>query len=348
MCMSSVELLSDAVSRGVFPCGALAVVHGGKACFHSSGFSDEYAMPPQHVLFDLASLSKVVSTTMLAMRLVDDGTLALDAPVAASLPDFLDCDSEHREWRRRITPRMLLAHCGGFPAGQPFWKSGVTEPEEKRRLVRTSPLASEPCSVTLYSDIGMMIVGQIVERLSGTPLDVLAHERVFSPLGMARTCYNPPDTSQCVATEEKAEEKGTYWRGIVHDENARWLGGVAGHAGVFSCTEDLAKLCAVLLDGGDGFVSRRTFDEFTRKANLVAGSSRCLGWDGWSEGCAGGSKASPDSFGHTGFTGTSLWIDRKNDIAVVLLTNAVHPHRECKSNGYFKRRNEIHTACYIL
>ena len=168
------------------------------------------------------------------------------------------------------------------------------------------------------------------------------------PLGMERTCYNPTDISVCVPTEEKADEPGVFWRGTVHDENARWLGGVAGHAGVFSCAEDLAKMCKMLLAGGYGFVSNETFMMFTRKAGIVEGSSRCLGWDGYSDGCAGGSKASKNSFGHTGFTGTSLWIDIENDIAVVLLTNAVHPHRECKANGYFRIRNEIHTSCYEI
>ncbi|MBQ7652421.1 MAG: beta-lactamase family protein [Victivallales bacterium] len=328
------------------PCGVLAMVHGGETRFASAGLPCEISCGPECALFDLASLSKVVSTTALAMLLVDDGDLDLDAPICNYLPDFLEFDLEHEAWRRRLTTRMLLAHCGGLPAGLPFWKSGVTRTEEKRGLVRRTALSGEPGGGALYSDIGMMLVGQIIERITGEALDVSARRRVFIPLGMERTCYNPADVSVCVPTEEKAEEPGVFWRGIVHDENARWLGGVAGHAGVFSCAEDLARMCSMLLRGGDGFVSGGTFRTFTRKAGLVEGSSRCLGWDGYSAGCAGGDKASPDSFGHTGFTGTSLWIDIDNDVAVVLLTNAVHPHRECKSHGYFRVRNEIHTSCY--
>ena len=338
--------LEEAVGQGVFPCGVLAVVGRGDVRYASAGLPETFPAMPEHAMFDLASLSKVVATTSLAMLLTDEGRLDIEAPVASYLSDFLDFDKEHEAWRRKVSVRMLLAHCGGFPPWLPFWKRDLESIEAKRRLVRESPLESEPGSVTSYSDIGMMLVGQIIERISGAPLEVFAKDKVFTPLGMTRTCYNPSEAALCVPTEEKADAPGCYWQGVVHDENARWLDGVAGHAGVFSCAEDLSKLCTMLLNGGDGFISRRTFDEFTRKANLVAGSSRSLGWDGWSEGCAGGSKASPDSFGHTGFTGTSLWVDRENDIAVILLTNAVHPHRECKANGYFKCRNEIHTACY--
>ena len=346
--MTAEETLGDAVARGIMPCGVVAIVHGGTARFMNAGFPREQSVSPECTLFDLASLSKVVSTTTLAMLLVDGGDLDLDAPIGVYLPEFLECDLEHVAWRRKLTTRMLLAHCGGLPAGLPFWKSGVTPPDEKRRLVLGTALSCEPGSVALYSDIGMMILGQIIEKLAGEPLDGLARRRVFMPLGMERTCYNPADVSVCVPTEEKADAPGTYWRGIVHDENARWLGGVAGHAGVFSCAEDLAKMCAMLLKVGEGFVSGSTFRMFTRKAGLVEGSSRCLGWDGYSVGCAGGDKASPNSFGHTGFTGTSLWIDIDNDIAVVLLTNAVHPHRECKANGYFRVRNDIHASCYEI
>ncbi len=345
--MTPDESLTAAVSHGVFPCGVLAVVHGdGRTRFFSAGISDDFPARPEHVLFDLASLSKVVSTAMLAMLLVEGGELELDAPVVSYLPDYLDYDIEHRAWRSKATVRMLLAHCGGLPAGMPFWRSGIMEAEEKRLLVRRTPLANEPGSVALYSDIGMMLVGQMIERITGETLDVLANRRVFVPLGMEKTCYNPSDSSVCVPTEEKSEEPGVFWRGTVHDENARWLGGVAGHAGVFSCAEDLAKMGRMLLKGGAGFVSGWTFRMFTQKAAIVEGSSRCLGWDGYSSGCAGGVKASPRSFGHTGFTGTSFWIDIDNEIAVVLLTNAVHPRRECKANGYFKWRNEIHASCY--
>jgi len=334
--MTPEEILENAVVNGIVPCGVLALVHDGDVRFASAGFPCEEDCRPECALFDLASLSKVVSTAMLAMLLVDDGDLDLDAPVCEYLQDFLECDFEHESMRRKVSTRMLLAHCGGFPAGLPFWKSGVTQADEKRRLVRSAALASEPCSVAVYSDIGMMLVGQIIERITGHTLDVLASQRIFMPLGMERTCYNPADASVCVPTEERTDAPGVFWRGIVHDENARWLGGIAGHAGVFSCAEDLAGMCAMLLKSGEGFVSGGTFRMFTRKAGLVGGSS----------GCAGGEKASPNSFGHTGFTGTSLWIDIDNDVGVLLLTNAVHPHRECKANGYFRVRNEIHTSCY--
>ena len=343
------KLLEDALEHGIFSCGVLAtVLYSGETCIVGGGIPPTCPAAAERVLFDLASLTKAVATTSLAMLLVDEGLLDIDAPVSEYLPDFLDCDHDHAKWRGMVTSRMLLAHCGGFSAGHPFWKSGVDGHEEKLRLVRQSPLANEPGTVATYSDIGMMVVGQLIERLTGQGLDRLSAEKVFAPLGMSSTCFNPSDASVCIPTEEIADAPGRFWQGVVHDENARWLGGVSGHAGLFSCAGDLAKFCKMLLNGGNSLFSPSVFDMFTRKARLVDGSSRCLGWDGYSEGCAGGARASEHSFGHTGFTGTSLWADRDNGIAVVLLTNAVHPHRECKSNGYFRRRNEIHTACYDM
>lgn len=343
---SAEALLESSVSEGIFECGVLGIVNAyGES--HFCGYGLPEGVTETTALFDLASLSKVVATTSIAMRLVDEKRLDLDTPVNEYLPDFADGQASQKNWRMAVTPRMLLSHCAGFKPGHPFWKSENGSLEERKKMVRQSPLETLPGTVTTYSDIGMMIMGQIMERLTNKPLDVLAKNMVFSPLGMNSTCYNPKDIQHCIETEEQANNPGTFWKGVVHDENARWLGGVAGHAGVFSSVGDLAKLCRMLLEAGRGFVSEKVFDIFTAKAKIVADSSRCLGWDGWSQGCAGGTYASPNSFGHTGFTGTSIWIDPQNDIAVILLTNAVKPHRECKTaNGYFKRRNEIHSLCY--
>jgi CubicO group peptidase (beta-lactamase class C family) len=135
--------------------------------------------------------------------------------------------------------------------------------------------------------------------------------------------------------------------GIVHDENARWFGGVAGHAGLFAPAADLARLAACFLRHGEGFVEPPTLQHFVRPANIVPNSSRCLGWHGIDEKCSGGRHLAPGSYGHTGFTGTSLWIDPQNDRFVVLLANAVHPKRECKSQGFFAWRRVIHEAVYL-
>ena len=331
-------MLDEAVSGRIFPCGVLMRLNrGGNPEYYCAG-STQYGggfVPNATSLFDLASLTKVIATTPLAMLLFEAGNLDLDRPVASWLADFEAAD--HPEWRARITPRMLLAHSAGFVPSLPFHRTfaGMGDRAEKQRLVRHGTLQSPPNAKTAYSDIGMMVMGQVVEAILKKHLDMAAKELLFAPLGMEDTGFKPIASSRCVPTEEIAERPGEYWQGIVHDENARWLGGVSAHAGLFSCARDLALFARMLLAGGAPlFPSGRTLELFTSPANLVPGSERCLGWTQWSK--------MPGAFGHTGFTGISLWIDMTKGIATLLLTNAVHPHRECKQNGYFAWRDRLH------
>ena len=341
MCAVAAEIqscLERAVSGHIFPCGVLMRLKRGGApeycCAGRSQYGGGFAADATS-LFDLASMTKVVATTPLAMLLYEAGSLDLDRPVSRWLPDFEDGD--HPEWRARITPRMLLAHCGGFAPFFPFHQSyaAVCNGDEKRRIVRHAALQSPPCAEAVYSDIGMMVMGQVVERILGKTLDLAAKELLFTPLGMDETGYNPHEGRRCIPTEEKKESAGEYWRGIVHDENARWLNGVSGHAGLFSSGRDLSLFARMLLEGGMPlFRSRETLALFAAPANLVQGSERCLGWTQWSK--------LPGAYGHTGFTGVSLWVDANRGSATLLLTNAVHPHRECKQNGYFHWRDRLH------
>ena len=334
--------LDEATAKRIFPCGVLMRMRQGNPpaffCSGKSVYGDGGFKPDEHSRFDLASLTKVVATTTLTMLLFEEGCLDLDKPVSTWLPDFMDGD--HPEWRAVITPRMLLAHTSGFVPFLSFHRTyeRVSSRQEKQRLVRLAPLHSAPNTETVYSDIGMMVMGQIVETILHQRLDAAAQNLVFKPLEMFDTGFNPRNLAPCVPTEEKTDAPGHYWTGIVHDENARWLDGVSGHAGLFSTAADLTRFADLLLENGRPLLhSPHTLPLFASPANLLPDSTRCLGWTHWS--------AIPCSFGHTGFTGISLWIAPKQGIATLLLTNAVHPHRVCKQNGYFEVRDHLHALC---
>jgi CubicO group peptidase (beta-lactamase class C family) len=208
--------------------------------------------------------------------------------------------------------------------------------EAKRRALEevfALPLESSPGTATVYSDLGILLLGEILERLSGLPLDDLARERIFGPLGMTQTRYRPgSDLLPRIAPTENDPWRGRMVHGEVHDENAAALGGVAPHAGLFSTAGDLAVFAQFLLDGGVSCDARLlrgdTVKLFTSRAERVPGSSRALGWDTPSEQSSAGRYFSAFSFGHTGYTGTSLWLDPKRDLFAVLLTNRVHPTRD--------------------
>ncbi|MBQ6472287.1 MAG: beta-lactamase family protein [Victivallales bacterium] len=319
------------------PCACVAVIRRGESPrFYSAGEANGLPVSP-HSFFDLASLTKVVCTTTVAMVLADRHLLDLDAPVSAWLPGF------EEGVRRLVTPQLLLAHCAGFPAGKPYHRlyPDVNQ-AQALALVRETPLEYTPRAATVYSDLGMIVLGQILEKIGQASLAQLAEELVFAPLQMHHTRFCPDATQgHFVPTEEIAESSGTYWTGAVHDETARWLGGCAGHAGLFSTAEDLARFGDFLLAGGAPLVSPGTFAQFTRPAGLVPGSTRCLGWDAPSPELSAEVGASPGAFWHTGFTGTALWCDPTAGTVIVLLTNAVHPRRSRKQQGYFPWRNRL-------
>jgi CubicO group peptidase (beta-lactamase class C family) len=270
--------------------------------------------------FDLASLTKVMATTPLAMRQAEAGLLSLDAPVGTWLNGW------DIEPRRQVRIRHLLDHSSGLPAHAPLWERAKGR-SEFERAIGSLPLEHAPGARSVYSDLGFILLGFILEDVARAPLD-----RQFEPLAalLGEVGFTPPPALfDRIAPTEDDPWRGRVLRGDVHDENAAALGGVAAHAGLFGTAASVAALARLVL---------RTFDEetplgtpklmrrFTARSS-VPGSSRALGWDTMLPTSSCGTRMSPSSIGHTGFTGTSLWIDIERDVYVVLLTNRVHPTR---------------------
>lgn len=321
-------VMARALADSAFP-GAIAVVgnRDGILLTHAVGRLDrsDSTPPDERTLWDMASLTKVVALTSVLMSLVDDGRLKLDAPVQRYVPEFTG------RWKGRVTVRHLLTHSSGLPAWRPLYKE-ATSPADALALAIATPLDTVPGVRMAYSDLGAIILGEIARRLTRTSLDRYAAQRIFARAGMVET-YFRPDTSlyRRTAPTEFDPWRQRQLRGEVHDENAFALGGVSGHAGLFSTANDLARFARAYLNGGllDGqrIWSPRTIAEFTRVQNAKL-SHRALGWETANGSNSGGRFMSAEAFGHTGFTGTSLWIDPANDVFVILLSNRVNPTRE--------------------
>jgi beta-N-acetylhexosaminidase len=323
-------LMEEQISKRAFPGAALAVGHRGNLVFQKGyGKLDYSAKAPavtNGTIYDLASLTKVVTATTLAMQLYELGQLKLEHPVSRYFPGFTG------DGREKITIRHLLTHTSGLPAHLPLYKELKGKPAFLEEILQV-PLESAPGTKAVYSDLGLILLGDIIEKLSARPLDELAAARIFQPLGMTQTFFNPkPKWKKIVAPTENDPWRGRLLRGEVHDENAFAMGGVSAHAGLFGNTSDLAVFCQMLLNGGiynhRRIVRRGTLEKFAVRQNFPEGSSRALGWDTPSNGSSAGSLLSPEAFGHTGFTGTSAWIDPTRQLFVILLTNRVHPTRE--------------------
>jgi CubicO group peptidase (beta-lactamase class C family) len=355
--LAAVDAVVDrAVLARAFPGGVLALVRRGGPprvkAFGRLSYDEAAAPAAPDTIYDLASLTKVVVTTTLAMMLVDEGRFDLDARVSGFFPAFRGGAKD------QVTLRHLLTHSGGLAWWGPLYKELKGKAAYLERIA-SMELAYAPGSKAVYSDLGVILLGDVVERLAGAPLGELARARVLDPLGMRDTLYNP-DASLVprIAPTENDPWRGRVLRGEVHDENAAALGGIAPHAGLFGTAPDLARFAAMLLGEGraDGtrLVSRATLELFTERAGVPA-ASRALGWDtpadesgrrssvpgepGYS---SAGSLLSARSFGHTGFTGTSIWTDPERGLAVVLLTNRVHPTRE--NNKIRAVRSEVADA----
>ncbi len=329
---SLAPLLDSAVAAGAAPGAVVAVSSRGARFLYGTGHIalDDPTRPDGRTVYDMASLTKVIVTTTLAMMAVQEGRLDLDAPVQRYLPEFRGPGKE------RVTIRHLLTHSSGLRADRPLWRE-TPNADSALRLVNATPLDTQPGARMVYSDLGAIVLGEVVERVLGGGLDRLARDRIFRPLGMRSSRFRPPESwlPRIAPTEYDTAWRKRIVRGEVHDEKAAWLGGVAGHAGLFSSAEDLLNFGEWLLGRVSGrpegdqhpAISSSIAREFTRRQNLVPGSSRALGWDTPASGSSAGSLLDPSSFGHTGFTGTSLWIDPSRDLVIVLLTNRVHPTR---------------------
>ena len=341
------SLMNNAIKDSVFPGAVLLVAKRGRVILHKPYGRQTYdknGIPvTTESMFDLASVTKVVGTTSAAMILYDEGKLDLDAPVTRYLPQFGNHGKE------KITVRNLLLHNSGLPAWIPFYKKLKT-PKQVIDSIMNVSLDFPPGAKYQYSDLGMITLQKIIEKITGTTIDKFLKKRVFKPLGMNHTMYNPPPKYwyYCMPTE-----RDNYWRmeqmkGKVHDEAAYLLGGVAGHAGLFSTASDVAKLVYTVLNkgryGDKQIFKASTVENWTTKQ--TSQSSRGLGWDTKSpQHSSAGHYFSMHSFGHTGFTGTSVWADKDNDLFVVLLTNRVYPTR--KNRKIIKFRPVIHDAIFL-
>jgi CubicO group peptidase (beta-lactamase class C family) len=357
------SLILKALADSAAPGAALAIGRRGSLVrlrgYGTLDWVDDRPVSPA-TLFDLASLTKVVGTATAAMLLEADGKLELDAPVVRYLPWWAGRDDR----KRAVTVRQLLLHRSGLVAFRPWFRDHAG-PAEYREALSDERLEYDPGTRTLYSDMGFLTLGMVLEAAAGMPLDSLLATRAWGPLGMDDTRFRPgPELLPRIApTELDTLWRRQHVRGRVHDENADAFGGVAGHAGLFSTAWDLAIFADLMLSGGVApactpavrsgvpctrprseplrLLPEETVRRWTTRA--AAGASYALAWD-TPEGpnSSAGDYFSARAFGHTGFTGTSIWIDPELDLYVVLLTNRVNPSRD--NQRHVALRRAVHDA----
>ena len=326
------EIVDLAIRQDGIPGAVVLIGHNGRTIFEKAyghrSLQPELEPMTIDTQFDLASLTKVVATTPAIMLLAQNGKIQLKDPIAKYLPEF------GQSGKQDVTFRQILTHYSGLP---PFFQIPKKESLTKNQLFKkiyNATLLSKPGKEFIYSDLGFILLGKVIEKKTGQRLECFVKSNFFSPLRMSDTGFLPcPQNSQSIAPTEKLAT-GMFLRGQVHDPIATLLGGVAGHAGIFSTARDLARFCQMLLNEGllDG---KRVLNVesvrkmISRQSPLGKKNIRGLGWDIQSSySSLKGSYFSPDSYGHTGFTGTSLWIDPNIQTFVVLLTNRVHPNRQ--------------------
>lgn len=349
-------IIESAIAAKVTPGAALAIGRNGQLVrLRGYGRTDYRVNAPRvspHTIYDLASLTKPLATTTAAMLLVQDGLLDVNRPLLHYFPEWRGLDD-----RARMTARHLLTHTSGLPAGGPLTGVGT----DRSRAIATLgavPLRARPGVQTQYSDYGMILLGVLVERLSGEPMDAFLDARVFQPLGLTDTGFNPlrwnpsslrlasfggPDLLARIAPTERTAARG-HIHGTVHDPIAHRLGGVAGHAGLFGSAHDLAVYADMLLSGGVASGLQLLDPVLLRDfVQPHAGTSRfALGWERARDGNSSAGAFPLSAYGHTGFTGTSMWLDPERNLYVVLLTNRLNPNS--REQRHVRLRRDIHTA----
>ena len=323
------SLIAAGIADRAAPGAAVAIGRNGSLIklqgYGKLDYRAGFASVTDSTIYDLASLTKVIGVTSATMMLIDDGRIDLDAPLSRYLPELLQYPDKHA-----ITVRNILLHNAGFRAYGPLFRTRQGR-EQYLQGIAEMPLEYATGTRTTYSDFGPILLGIAIERLTGQTLDAFLNDRLFQPLGMTDTYFNPSPSllPRIAPTEVDTTFRRRQLHGSVHDENAFAIGGVSGHAGLFSSARDVSKFAQMLLNGGyyDGrrYISPATIALFTKRHTET--SSRALGWDTpapSSSGEAFGSRA----FGHTGFTGTSMWMDPESGVFLILLTNRVNPTRE--------------------
>lgn len=322
-------VVQKAVSDSVFPGASLAVLYKGEVVFHKAfgrmTYEAQSSPADTTTMYDLASLTKAVVTTSIAMQLIERDSLSLQAPVSRYLPDF------PKNGKTTVTIEQLMRHTSGLRA-HTFFAKKCTSPEELFRAIDADTLLTPPGTTTLYSDLNFMLLGRIIEKITDNNLETNFHKRFAMPLGMKSTMFNPP---QSIIWKIAPVEKDRLWtlnvqRPLVNDQNAALLGGIAGHAGLFSTTGDLLEMIKMIMQNGT-LNHRNYFRPATLKKFLTRTEyPRALGWDLRSADghSSAGDYFSNASYGHLGYTGTSIWVDPDRELAVILLSNRVYPTSE--------------------
>lgn len=334
-------LISDGIAAPVTPGAVLAVAMGGQliALKAFGRFTYDKNAPQVHAdtVFDLASVTKAVATTTIAMLLHQRGQLSLNRKVRDFFREF------HDGGKQDVSVAMLLSHSSGLPAYEKLFLRCRTR-EELVGAAAAAPLAYPAGTRSEYSDLGFILLGEILARIAGEPLDAFANREIFQPLGMHSAQYCPAPTSRetIPPTQDDKDFRHRVIQGEVDDENASVMGGVAGHAGLFSNAADLALFAECLLRGGAPILQSETLRLFTTRRNFPQGTTFALGWDTPSSPSQSGTHLSSRAFGHLGFTGTSLWIDPDRKLSITLLTNRTWPDRQ--SQAIKQLRPAVHDA----
>src|SRR5579862_1076085 len=335
------EVIDDAIHDHAFPGAVVAIGYKNQLDLHAFGhFTYDASSPADtpNTIFDLASITKPFATVTSIMMLAEQDRLDVNLPLSRYLPEWLAAASKdpNPTWRANVTVRQVMLHTAGLPAVRKFFEQIPPTKPNKDELVAkvlAEPLEYQPGTKVEYSDLGMILMGEVVERLTGQTLDEFAKENIFEPLALKHTMFKPAKTlrAEIAPTEDDEAYRHRQIQGEVHDENAYAMGGVAGHAGAFSTAGDLAVFAQMLLNGGiyahHKLLKRATIDEFTTRVDIGT-SARTMGWDVPVGPSSSGKYFSLESYGHTGFTGTSIWIDPEKQLFVILFTNRVYPTRE--------------------
>ena len=337
------ELIRQAITDRVFPAASVAITqHGNLVGLKAFGhFTYEPNSPEATTatVFDLASVTKVVATTSMAMILYERGLLDLDLPVVAVAAEFAGEDPR----RDAVTLRMLLSHSSGLPAYEKLFLQARTR-DDLLSAAFATPLVANPGEQAAYSDIGFIILGVALERIAEESLDRFCQHDVFGPLAMTHTAFKPPSAwrASIPPTASDRSFRNRIIQGEVQDENASLMGGVAGHAGLFASANDIAIFAHAMLSGGRPILRPETLALFTRRESSPPGTSRALGWDTPSPPSQSGKYFSPRSFGHLGYTGSSLWIDPERQVSITLFTNRTWP--DCSNQAIKQLRPRFHNA----
>ena len=337
------ELIRQSIADHAFPAASVAIAHHGNLvglkAFGRLTYEPNSPEATTETVFDLASVTKVVATTSMAMILYERGLLDLDLPVVAVVAEFAGEDPR----RDAVTLRMLLSHSSGLPAYEKLFLRARTR-DELLSAAFATPLTANPGARAEYSDIGFVILGVALERIAEESLDHFCQHEVFGPLAMTHTAFNPPSAWRAfiAPTADDQTFRQRIIQGEVQDENASAMGGVAGHAGVFATAEDIAIFAHAMLAGRRPILRPETLALFTRRESSPPGTSRALGWDTPSSPSQSGKYFSASSFGHLGYTGTSLWVDPERQLSITLLTNRTWP--DCSNQAIKLLRPKFHDA----